>query len=57
MVVRRYEDRTTISALDPQVIVSLPDNPDLQPVADEAGRRLRSALAALQPNHHGAGGG
>ena len=47
VVVRRDEDRTIVSALDPQVMVSLPDNPDLQPVADEAGRRLRAALAAF----------
>jgi uncharacterized protein (DUF302 family) len=44
VVVRREGDRTLVQALDPQVMVSLPDLPALQGVADEAGRRLRAAL-------------
>ena len=44
VVVRRAEDRTLVQALDPQVMVSLPGKPELQDVADEAGRRLRAAL-------------
>jgi uncharacterized protein (DUF302 family) len=44
VVVRRDGDHTLIQALDPQTLVSLPDLPQLQTVADEAGRRLRAAL-------------
>lgn len=47
VVVRRSQGTTLISALDPQVMVALPGRPDLQPVADEAGRRLRAALTSL----------
>ena len=47
VVVRRDGDRTLVQALDPQVMVSLPDRPELQPVADEAGRRLQTALDAV----------
>ena len=47
VVVRRDGERTIVSALDPQVMVTLPERPDLQPVADEAGERLRAALAAF----------
>jgi len=41
------EDRTVVSALDPQVMVTVPEREDLRPVADEAGRRIRAALDAL----------
>ncbi len=44
VVVRRDGDQTLVQALDPQVMVNLPGLPALQPVADEAGRRLRAAL-------------
>ena len=47
VVVRRDGDRTLVQALDPQVMVSLPGLPALQPVADEAGRRLNAALQAV----------
>jgi uncharacterized protein (DUF302 family) len=47
VIVRRDADRTLVQALDPQVMVSLPERPELQPVADEAGRRLRAALDAI----------
>ena len=47
VVVRRDGDRTLVQALDPQVMVSLPGLPALQPVADEAGRRLTAALQAV----------
>jgi uncharacterized protein (DUF302 family) len=47
VVVRRDGDRTLVQALDPQVMVSLPGLPALQPVADEAGRRLNVALQAV----------
>ena len=36
-----------VEALDPQVMVTLTGRPELKPVADEVGRRLAGALAAL----------
>lgn len=47
VVVRRDGDRTLVQALDPQVMVSLPGLPELQPVADDAARRLAAALQAV----------
>lgn len=47
VVVRRDGERTLVQALDPQVMVSLPGLPELQPVADEAAKRLNAALAAV----------
>ena len=40
-------DATLVQALDPQVMVQLSDAAELRGVADEATRRLRSALDAL----------
>lgn len=39
---------STVQVLDPQVMASVTGRPDLQPVADEAGRRLDAVLAALR---------
>jgi uncharacterized protein (DUF302 family) len=36
-----------VQALDPQVMVSVPGRPELQPVADEATARLAAALEAV----------
>jgi len=47
VVVRRDGDQTLVQALDPQIMVSLTDRPELQSVADEAGRRLNAALSAV----------
>jgi uncharacterized protein (DUF302 family) len=47
VVVRRDGDRTVVQALDPQVMVSLPGRPELQPVADEAAQRLNAALQSV----------
>ena len=47
VVVRRDGDRTVVQALDPQVMVSLPGRPELQPVADEAAKRLSAALQTV----------
>jgi len=47
VVVRRDGDRTVVQALDPQVMVSLPGRPELQPVADEAAERLHAALQTV----------
>jgi uncharacterized protein (DUF302 family) len=47
VVVRATPAGTLVEALDPQVMVTLTGRPELKPVADEVGRRLTSALAAL----------
>ena len=48
VVVRADGDaRSIVSALDPQVMVTIPEREDLRPVADEAGVRIRAALDAL----------
>ena len=49
VVVRRAADagETTIEAIDPQTMVQLSDAPSVKEVADDAGTRLRKALAAL----------
>jgi uncharacterized protein (DUF302 family) len=41
------DDHSIVSALDPQVMVTIPEREDLRPVADEAGVRIRAALDAL----------
>lgn len=48
VVVRADGPRTAVATLDPHVMVTLPDNPALQPIADEAARRLNAALNAIQ---------
>jgi uncharacterized protein (DUF302 family) len=48
VVVTERDGRTLVHALDPQVMVSLPENEALQGVADEAAGRIGKALAALQ---------
>ena len=48
VVVRADEDGTTlVSALDPELLVSVPGRPELEPIAAEAKTRLQSALAAI----------
>lgn len=47
VVVRVAEGVTLVQALDPQVIVQVPGNDRLQPVAQEAGERLQAALDSL----------
>lgn len=49
VVVRRnkYADLTTVEAIDPQTMVQLSAAPSVKEVADDAGTRLRKALAAL----------
>lgn len=47
VVVRRSGNQTIVSALDPQVMVTLPGKPELQPVADDAAKRLTAAMASL----------
>ena len=47
VVVRETADGTVVEAVDPQTMVAMTDNGDLQPVADEAKQRLEKALASL----------
>ncbi|MEK6439192.1 DUF302 domain-containing protein [Pseudonocardia sp. T1-2H] len=48
VVVRATGDATTlVQALDPQIMVTVPGRAELQPVADEAARRLQAALDEL----------
>lgn len=50
VVVRSVDGgRTTVEALDPQVMVRVTGNDELAAVADEAAGRLRAALASLAP--------
>ncbi len=48
VVVRTKEGRTVVDALDPKIIAEVPDNPDLAPIAEEAGVRIQAALDALR---------
>lgn len=47
VVVRGGDDGTVVEALDPQVMVTVPDRAELQPVADAAAERIEAALAEL----------
>ena len=49
VVVRRNgsADATTVEAIDPQTMVQLSSAPSVKEVADDAGTRLRKALASL----------
>ncbi|MET9887364.1 DUF302 domain-containing protein [Streptomyces sp. NPDC006430] len=47
VVVRAEGSETLVQALDPDTMVTLTGLPALQPIAEEAGRRLDAALAAL----------
>ena len=49
VVVRRNSsaDSTTVEAIDPQTMVQLSSAPSVKEVADDAGTRLRKALASL----------
>jgi len=48
VVVSQVGDGSTVQVLDPQTMVSMTGRPELQPMADEAGRRLDAALTALR---------
>ena len=50
VVVRRNagEDQTIVEAIDPQTMVQLSAAPAVKDVADDAGTRLRKALAGLR---------
>ena len=47
VVVRQSQDTVLVHALDPEVMVSIPGQPGLQDIADDAGVRIARALAAL----------
>ncbi|MGN6131613.1 MAG: DUF302 domain-containing protein [Nocardioidaceae bacterium] len=48
VVVRSLDEQNTlVEAVDPQTMVTMTDNEDLKPVADEAARRLTAALESL----------
>lgn len=48
-------DRTLVQALDPQVMIEVPEREELRPVAEEAGKRIRAALEALTTSARRAG--
>ena len=51
VVVRALDGaRSRVEAVDPDIMVSVTGNPDLQPVATEARTRLTVALHSLQPS-------
>ena len=47
VVVRTEDGQTIVEALNPQIMVTVAHEPELQPVADEAASRLRAALDSL----------
>ena len=47
VVVRVDGDTCLVQALDPRVIADVPGNTALEPIAEEAGRRIDAALATL----------
>ncbi|MBP2477755.1 uncharacterized protein (DUF302 family) [Crossiella equi] len=40
-------ERSVVQALDPRVLIELPEREELRPVAEEAGKRIRAALDRL----------
>jgi uncharacterized protein (DUF302 family) len=47
VVVRGTDGGSAVEFLEPQVMVSVPERPELAPVAEEAARRIAAARAAL----------
>lgn len=52
VVVRTDEQsgQALVSSLNPEIMVSVPDRPELQPIAADAKARLQNALAAVASN-------
>lgn len=48
VVVTERAGKTLVMALDPQVMVSVPDREELKPIADEAAVRINKALDSLR---------
>lgn len=49
VVVRAGDEGTVVEALNPRIMVSLSDNPELESIADDAAARLRRVLERLAP--------
>jgi uncharacterized protein (DUF302 family) len=49
VIVYEEEGGSVVSAADPEAMLGVAANPELKPIADEAGRRLRRAVASLAP--------
>lgn len=47
VVVRAHEGHCVVEALEPALMAEVPENPALQPIADEAGERIQRALDAV----------
>jgi len=47
VVYERDDGRMGVSAIDPRVMLSVVDNPDLDPIADEVADRLAGAIEAV----------
>jgi uncharacterized protein (DUF302 family) len=47
VVIRQHDGGVMVQALDPSLIATLPGDPALQPIADEAARRIDAALDSL----------
>jgi uncharacterized protein (DUF302 family) len=47
VVVRAGGGRTIVEALDPALMATVPETDGLGPIADDAGTRIRAALAAV----------
>ncbi|WP_020658985.1 DUF302 domain-containing protein [Amycolatopsis benzoatilytica] len=41
------DERSLVQALDPRVMIEVPEREELRPVAEEAGKRIRAALDTL----------
>ena len=52
VVVRRHAGTTLVHALDPQVMVQVPQRPELHALADDAARRIHAAVDSLA-DHNG----
>jgi uncharacterized protein (DUF302 family) len=48
VVVTERSGKTLVQALDPQVMVAVPERSELEPIAEEAGLRIDRALEALK---------
>jgi len=47
VVITERDGKTLVQALDPQVMVSVPQRDELKPIADEAAARIDKALTSL----------
>lgn len=48
VVIRTADGHTVVEALDPQTMITVAGEQELQPVADEAAHRLRAALETVR---------